>query len=266
MTAPESIVEFLKVSFSHGDKLILHNANFSLAAGKITSIVGPSGCGKSTVLRLIAGLLKPLSGHITCRTDNTEFPHSNNSARFNNSGNQLRFLFQNYDAYPWYTVWENIKLGSGPSAHPDNQEIENLLAEVGLLAERNRYPEELSGGMRKRLGLARCLIAKPAILLLDEPFSSLDIDTRYDMYALLQQLWQETGCAIVIVTHDIHEAILLSDKIIVLSHPPVSEPAMIDINLQHPRTDDITQTNTYLSIRQSIVESLKLAGINSRSN
>lgn len=254
--AQEAIVEFDNVSFSYGNKPILHNVNFSIAAGQITSIVGPSGCGKSTVLRLIADLLSQKSGHITRACDNA------NAKDTVNTGNRLRFLSQNYDAYPWYTVWENIKLGSGSAAYPHDREIEKLLDEVGLLADRNRYPAELSGGMRKRLGLARCLITKPAVLLLDEPFSSLDIDTRYDMYSLLQQLWQETGCAIVIVTHDIHEAILLSDKIIVFSKPPVTEPKTMDVNLQHPRTDDITQTSTYLSIRQSIVEGLKLSGIN----
>ncbi|MBI4533615.1 MAG: ABC transporter ATP-binding protein [Candidatus Melainabacteria bacterium] len=239
-------IEFVNVGFSYADKSVLLDVNIAFAAGQITSIVGPSGCGKSSTLRLIAMLAKQQSGCII---------HADSEAQ---SNGYLRFLHQNYDAYPWFTVWQNVKIGSGPPPYPDDAAVAQILEEVGLIAERSRYPTELSGGMRKRLGLARCLVRKPKVILLDEPFSALDIDTRYEMYALLQQLWQETGCAVIIVTHDIHEAIMLSDKIVAFGQPPVMQPEIIEIDFAHPRTDDITQSAKYAAIRQMIVGAIKL--------
>jgi len=215
-----------------------------VAAGQILSIVGPSGSGKSTLLRIIAGLESPQSGSLSvgngqgCR------------------GHRLGFLFQDYDAYPWHTVWDNVKVGSGPAPYPDDTVVSAILSEVGLIQEKDRYPAELSGGMRKRLGLARAVVRRPSILLLDEPFSSLDIDTRYDMYRLLQRLWRESGCAIVIVTHDLHEAILLADNVAVLPRNSGGQLETIPIPFAHPRDERVEDLPGYALVRQHITQAL----------
>lgn len=189
------------------------------------TLLGPSGCGKSTLLRLIAGLQKPTSGEI----------HVSNAM---NRG--VGMLFQDYDAYPWLSVHDNVKRGSGPEPFPSLAAVNETLAAVGLNDHAKKYPAELSGGMRKRLALARCIVRQPSILLLDEPFASLDLAARFDMYALLQETAcsskSTAGCSVVLVTHDIQEAILLSDRILVLSPRPMQLREVIAVPFAHPRS------------------------------
>lgn len=241
----QNLLQLSDVGFSYDNKTVIKDVSLEIASGEIVSILGSSGCGKSTLLRLIAGLERPSSGDI----------HGNNIV--------LRFLFQNYDAFPWFTVWENVHAGSGPPPYPSYSDVKAVLTEVGLWEDKDRYPAELSGGMRKRLGLARCLVRKPSIVLLDEPFSSLDIDTRWEMYELLQQLWSETACTIIIVTHDIHEAILLSDRIVVMPKTPAADLISIEVTLAHPRSEAISDCTEYIHLRHRIIDHLT-AGNGSR--
>ncbi len=240
------LVEVSNVEFAYTTEPVVHGASFSIERGEIVSILGPSGCGKSTLLRLIAGLEIPDTG--TILTD---------GASAGTNRELLRFLFQDYDAYPWYTVRENVELGSGSTPYPDNVVVDKILAQVGLKGSADRYPGELSGGMRKRLGLARCLVRHPALLLLDEPFSSLDIDTKYGMYDLVQRLWRDSGCAVILVTHDLHDAILLSDRILVASPKPMRLCEVINVPFDRPRGDQIYNSADYLRIRQQLTSLLR---------
>jgi NitT/TauT family transport system ATP-binding protein len=243
-----ALVEICNVSFAYDVKSVIENVTLTVDTGEIISLLGPSGCGKSTLLRLIAGLETPNTGFIKTR-----------GIKAGTNRNVLRLLFQDYDAYPWYTVWKNIQLGSGPKPYPSKEMVEKILKQVGLDNESNRYPGELSGGMRKRLGLARCMVSRPSLLLLDEPFSSLDIDTKYSMYDLVQKLWQETKCAVIMVTHDLHEAILLSDRILVSSPRPFRVRQVINIPFTRPRSSIIDNGKDYLNIRRSLIEYLRLS-------
>jgi NitT/TauT family transport system ATP-binding protein len=132
-----------------------------------------------------------------------------------------------------------------------------MLSQVGLADDRNLFPGELSGGMRKRLALARCLVRHPSLLLLDEPFSSLDVDTKYSMYELVQKLWQESGCAVIFVTHDLHDAILLADRIIVASPQPFTIRDIINVPFSRPRNDNIYDSPDYISIRRHLTSLLR---------
>jgi ABC-type nitrate/sulfonate/bicarbonate transport system ATPase subunit len=239
-------VEVSNVTFRYTSEEVISKTSFSVDEREIVTLVGPSGCGKSTLLRLIAGLEVPEKGHIL--TDGVEAGRNRDV---------LRFLFQDYDAYPWWTAWNNIRLGSGSRPYPADSAIKEMLSQVGLAAERDTFPGELSGGMRKRLALARCLVRRPSLLLLDEPFSSLDIDTKYGMYDLVQRLWQESRCAIVLVTHDLHDAILLADRIFVASARPLTILKVINVPFERPRNDKIYDSPEYIQMLRELTSLLR---------
>jgi ABC-type nitrate/sulfonate/bicarbonate transport system ATPase subunit len=233
------LIEIKQLCFSYNGEYVIENLNLDIRGGEIFVIVGPSGCGKSTLLRLIAGLEIPSRGEISIHKPENE-------------NNELRFLFQDYDAFPWYTAWENVKYSASRGYHSIDEKAAIILKRVGLWESRDKYPGELSGGMRKRLALARCLVTNPSLLLLDEPFSKLDVDTKYEMYALLQELQQEFHQTIVVVTHDLHEAILLGTRIMISAHLPLRIHALIDIPYQYPRTDLIINPQQYTEIMQQL--------------
>jgi ABC-type nitrate/sulfonate/bicarbonate transport system ATPase subunit len=239
-------VEISEVSFGYGSEEVISDISLSVDRGEIVSLLGPSGCGKSTLLRLIAGLEIPENGRIL-----TE------GAEAGSNRDVLRFLFQDYDAYPWWNVWDNLRLGSGSHPYPADSAIKEMLSQVGLAADRDVFPGELSGGMRKRLALARCLVRQPSLLLLDEPFSSLDVDTKYGMYDLVQKLWQESRCAVIFVTHDLHDAILLADRILVSSPRPLTIRKIIEVPFERPRTDKIYDSTTYIQMLRQLTSLLR---------
>lgn len=236
-----SVVEISDVSFRYGSDEVVSELSFSIDEGEVVALVGPSGCGKSTLLRLIAGLETPEDGQIRIH-----------GAAAGSDRDALRFLFQDYDAYPWLTVWDNVRLGSGASPYPPESAVEEILSQVGLAADRELFPSELSGGMRKRLALARCLVRRPSLLMLDEPFASLDLDAKYGMYDLVQRLWSETQCAVIIVTHDLHDAIHLADRIFVLSHGPLTIREVINVPFERPRSDQIYGSPNYIKIMRQL--------------
>ena len=232
-----SIVEITDVSFAYGTEDVVSRVNLGVEAGEIVSLVGPSGSGKSTLLRLIAGLEVPKNGQV-----------KTNGSIAGRSRDALRFLFQDYDAYPWYTVWENVKWGSGSGEAPSDHAVGEILTQVGLVGDGLRYPGELSGGMRKRLALARCLVRRPPLLLLDEPFSSLDINAKYEMYHLVERLWSDSRCAVILVTHDLEEAILLADRVIVAGNRPLHIRETIEVPFPRPRCEDVQDKAEYLTL------------------
>lgn len=247
------LVELKNVDFGYTETPVVRGLDLAVERGEIVSIMGPSGCGKSTVLRLIAGLEKPTGGACTYDWKKVEKPQR--------VSHLLRFSFQDYDAFPWRTVRQNLLLG-GASEHGAHNafDVDDLLKKIGLAGHEKKYPAELSGGMRKRLALGRSLAGKPHIVLLDEPFSSLDTDARHEMYDLLQALWAEWHCLIIIVTHDTHEAILLSHRILISERLPFRIRGEIEVPFEHPRKESISVSNEYLAVAHRIRELLRING------
>ena len=219
----------------------LDRVSFAVARGEFLAIVGPTGCGKSTILSLAAGLLRPTSGRIL--TFNTPLDRLNRRAAY---------LFQQDVLLPWKTALENVMLGPLLHRWPRGraaEEARRWLARVGLAGFEDRFPHQLSGGMRKRVALAQSLIVGPAILLMDEPFSALDVQTRELMENDLLTLWQEERKTIVFVTHDLEEAIALSDRVLVLAAGPGTRVIGTHaITLPRPR--DVTEVRLHPAFRE----------------
>ncbi|NLM21754.1 MAG: ABC transporter ATP-binding protein [Peptococcaceae bacterium] len=204
----------------------LRNLTFSCHRGEFVTIVGPSGCGKTTLLRIIAGLERQTTGEVLFKGSQVLGP-----------GHDRAIVFQEPRLFPWLTVEQNIAFGIRDSR--SKQEVESLtdksLALVGLKDFRQAYPHELSGGMAQRVAIGRALAFEPAALLLDEPFSSLDVSTRARLQGELLELWHKTGKTIILVTHNIAEALVLSQKIIIMSPAPGSVKEVLAIDLPYPR-------------------------------
>jgi NitT/TauT family transport system ATP-binding protein len=177
--------------------------------GEFRVLLGPSGCGKSTLLRMIAGLDKPTSGQVFVNGEIVTHP-----------GKDRGMVFQKYTSFPWLTVADNIAYGMKINGVPEAQRketVDRLLNSVGLTEFANVYPETLSGGMQQRVAIARTLALRPSVILMDEPFGALDAQTRSDMQQLLLEIWDETACTILFVTHDVEEAVYLADRIFIMS-------------------------------------------------
>jgi len=202
--------------------------DLSIARGEFVSMVGPSGCGKSTLLNMMAGFLPPSRGRIT--VDGAEVTDKPSPA--------IGYMFQKDTVLPWYSVRRNIGLGPrfhGVGAAEVRRRTDALLAIGRLEAFADAYPHQLSGGMRRRLALLMSLATEPRILLLDEPFGALDMHTRTSLQAELVRICNQFGQTVVLVTHDLEEAVTLSDRIIVLSGPPSTILLQERIDLPHPR-------------------------------
>lgn len=219
-----------------GHTAALQGVSFAASQGEFVAIVGPSGCGKSTLLRLVAGLLQPGSGEIAF----LNWPTPPRCA----------MVFQEATLFPWLQVVDNVTLGlemRGISAPVRHQRAVDLLQRMGLGASAEYYPHELSGGMRQRVGIARAWITEPEILLMDEPFRALDAQTRLVMQEELLHLWQERRTLVLYVTHDIDEALLLADRVLVMSGQPGRIREEIPVPLPRPR--DLTG-RSYLEIEE----------------
>ncbi|WP_251328115.1 ABC transporter ATP-binding protein [Haloplanus pelagicus] len=205
----------------------LDDVSLTVDDSEFVSVLGPSGCGKSTLLRIIDGLLEPTSG--TVAIDGTEV---------SGSGQDRGMVFQSFNLFPWRTVRKNIEFGlevAGVSKKERKQEAQKYIDLVGLQDFGDSYPKELSGGMQQRVGLARALAIDPEILLMDEPFGALDAQTRELMQTELLKIWSENQKTSVFVTHDIEEAIFLSDRVVVLTDRPGRIHEIIDVPFDRPR-------------------------------
>ena len=202
---------------------VLANLSFALPAGGFTALVGPSGVGKSTLVRLLAGLLRPSSGHIQYASDQ---PPS------------IGLMFQKDNLMPWRTAYENVRLPlevQGVAAAVADTAVRHMLNLVGLNGFSQSYPAQLSGGMAQRVALARALVHHPALLLLDEPFGALDALTRERMGQELLRIWAALPVTVFMVTHSIQEAVLLADEVMVMGGQPAKIAARIPIALPRPR-------------------------------
>jgi NitT/TauT family transport system ATP-binding protein len=205
---------------------VLEDVNLIVAPGEFVALLGPSGCGKSTLLRLIAGLETPRSG--TLRED---------EARITGPHPSRVVVFQDPTLFPWRSVWDNVALGLEAQGllRSQRQRVDDVLDLVGLSGFRNAYPHQLSGGMAQRVALARALVNDPKVLVLDEPLGKLDSLTRIAMQAELTELWQRKGFTTLLVTHDVEEALVLANRVVVLSDRPARVKADIAVARPYPR-------------------------------
>lgn len=222
--------------------------DLTFAAGQTTALVGPSGCGKSTLLRMIAGLDVPSGGEIS-------IDGRPPSETRDNAG--LSVAFQDPSLLPWRSVRKNIELALDLARRPrDARAIEQLIDLVGLDGFADTRPAALSGGMRQRAAIARALATKPALLLLDEPFGAVDELTRQQLANDLPGIWEATGTTTILVTHSVSEAVMLSDRIIVLSARPAEIVADIAVTLPRPRRAEIARDDTFIALVDEVFNAL----------
>lgn len=225
----------------------LNDVDLEIRPGEFISIIGPSGCGKTTLLRLIAGLDKPQSGELSI-----------DGSRITDVDPERGYVFQQGGLFPWLTVENNIAYGlkARKVFKQKKSDIRKYISMVGLDGFENSYPHQISGGMAQRVAIARALINEPKALLLDEPMGALDSFTRSDLQDKLLELWKENGTTMILVTHDIDEAIYLSDRIVIMTPRPGKISRIIDVDLPRPRQRG---SGDFLSMRRDILELFELA-------
>ncbi|HET9166789.1 MAG TPA: ABC transporter ATP-binding protein [Candidatus Angelobacter sp.] len=219
--------------------------------GEFRVLLGPSGCGKSTLLRMIAGLDKPTSGQVLVNGEVVTHP-----------GKDRGMVFQKYTSFPWLTVADNIAYGMKINGLPEAQRketVDRLLKSVGLTEFADVYPETLSGGMQQRVAIARTLALRPSVILMDEPFGALDAQTRSDMQQLLLQIWDETACTILFVTHDVEEAVYLADRIFIMSSHPGTIVEDVEVPFDRPRDLGLKEKNEFHELQHYVLGRLKSA-------
>ena len=226
----------------------LARCSLTVAAGEMVALVGPSGCGKSTLLRLLAGLERPTSGELWAGAERIEGPSA-----------ERGLVFQDPNLFPWLTVRKNIQSGlvARGVLREKRHEVDAFLRLVGLERFADSYPHQLSGGMAQRVALARALVNHPKVLLLDEPLGALDAFTRMRMQDEVLRLWRARGTTMLLVTHDIDEAIYMCDRIVLMTPRPGRIERIIDVQLPRPR-----QRNSpdFMALRAEILEELHFAG------
>jgi NitT/TauT family transport system ATP-binding protein len=241
----DSIITFENVGVTFGDERIYDRLSFDVRRGEFVCILGPSGCGKSTSLRMIGGLLDVSVGRVTVdgRSPRDAWP-------------EIAFVFQSPRLVPWRTALDNVLLGSDLRFGAGDREgrrarATELLSLVGLAGDARKYPSMLSGGERQRVAIARALSVNPKIVLMDEPFSALDLNMRARLRVEMQRIWLETGKTVVFVTHDIDEALQLADRTVVLSNKPTRVLEIIELQTPRPRAPGDRDLDTH---RQKLVK------------
>lgn len=232
-----------------GSKIIaLDKINLDIKAGSFVSLIGPSGCGKTTLLRAIAGLNFADSGEIYI-----------DDSRVTGAGADRGYAFQQANLFPWLNIYQNIAFGLKARGVYKEQkdEIDKMIEKVGLKGFEKSYPHQISGGMQQRASLARALVGHPKVLLLDEPLGALDAFTRMNMQDMILDIWEEYNMTMIMVTHDVDEAIYLSDQVVVMSARPARVQKVIDIKEFRPR--DRGQ-DSFMKYRKDILEILNFAG------
>jgi NitT/TauT family transport system ATP-binding protein len=254
-TPPKLAVENIQKTFFKSVKddvvgiPVLNGVSLSVSQGEFVSVIGPSGCGKSTLLRIIDGLIQPEGGRVLVDGRVVSGP-----------GSDRAVVFQYFGLYPWRSVLRNVEFGlelKGVAAK-ERQEIALAnIAQVGLRGFENHYPHELSGGMRQRVGFARALSLDPQIILMDEPFSSVDEQTRELLQEQLLELWSATRKTILFITHSIDEAVYMANRVVVMGARPGRIVEEITVDLPHPRTSEVRALPRFGEIRAHAWEILK---------
>lgn len=232
------MVKLTGICHAYDGKTVLENQNLTVLPGQRIALMGPSGVGKTTLLRTVLGLLKPDSGTLE------------NSFR-------TAAVFQEPRLLPWRTAAENVNLVLSDKA-ATMETAKHWLAKLGLEDAGDKYPEELSGGMQQRVAIARALASQPKLLVMDEPYASVDAQTRADLEDLLLRIQRQLGITVLVVTHDIDESVYLADHIIVLSTPPSVVAETIEVDLPHPRDQVTTKTDPrFVEIRGHVAQLLR---------
>ncbi|WP_459673279.1 ABC transporter ATP-binding protein [Acidisoma sp. 7E03] len=235
----------LRYSSGGNSVLALDHVSLDVREKEFAVIVGPSGCGKSSLLYLAAGLLDSTGGEIVVAGDEVTGP-----------GRDRGMVFQAYTLFPWLTVAENVEFGLKRRKIPVRERQETVayyLNEVGLSQFAQHYPKQLSGGMKQRVAIARALANDPKILLMDEPFGALDSQTRATMQKLLLRVWEHSHKTVLFVTHDIDEAIILGDRVHVMTARPGRMKAVVDIEIPRPRSLDMMLDPDFIAIKRQIL-------------
>ena len=227
---------------------VLKDINLNIDDGELVCLLGPSGCGKTTLLRLIAGLDQPTSGEIIANGEKVVEPSGDRAV-----------IFQQYSLFPWLTVLQNVTFGlemTNKGSKEENIETaERYLTRVGLIDFKDSYPHELSGGMKQRVAIIRSLLNHSPILLMDEPFSALDMQNRHKLQGQLIGVWKRFENTIVFVTHDVDEAVYLADKIVIMDKNPGRINKIIEVDIERPRKRD---SKEFIALQESIVENLDM--------
>jgi NitT/TauT family transport system ATP-binding protein len=228
----------------YGDLDVLSDLSLTVGGHEIVSIVGPSGCGKTTLLRCVGGLNQLNAGEIRIEGQWVEKPLPS-----------VSMVFQHFGLFPWRNLWNNIAYGL-KLKHTPRSEIERRVGEaielVGLKGFEHAYPHQLSGGMQQRAGLARALVMEPRLLLMDEPFSAIDAQTREQLQFELLRIWDRRPTAMMFVTHSIDEAVLMGDRVVVLAGRPSHVRAVRTVNLPRPRDRSVVSSPAFINLREQV--------------
>ena len=232
------------LNLHYGDFHALKDVNMKIEANKITAFIGPSGCGKSTLLNIIAGLLEPTSGAVYC-----------DGKEVKGTGTDRGVVFQQYALFPWLTVKKNVMFAlemRGIKGKQAEEEAMKYLEMVQLEKFAEHYPKELSGGMKQRVAIARAYAAEPEVLLMDEPFGALDAQTRTQLQTELLETWQREKKTCFFITHDVDEAIILAQRVIVMSARPGRIKDIVDIDIPYPRDQETKMSPRFMELKNHI--------------
>lgn len=240
-------IEGVWKEFAKGERrvLALQEISLNVAEREFVAILGPSGCGKSTLLNMVAGFDRPTRGSVRVTGAEITVPSPSRAV-----------VFQEPALFPWLSVTENVVFGpktQRQSAADYRHRAAQIIEQVGLRGFEASYPAELSGGMRQRVGIARVLIMEPQVLLMDEPFGSLDAQTRMLMQELLLRVWERHHQTVLFITHDIEEALLLADRVCVMTARPGRIKKSIDVNIPRPRAIEITMSPEFNALRREVL-------------
>ena len=244
-------VEDASIVFGKGDgaHIAVAHCDLNIKPGEFVCLLGPSGCGKSTLLNAVAGFVNPTHGSVKVDGELITKP-----------GPDRGMVFQQYSLFPWKTILENVAFGpkqQGATQVHAEQTAKTFIGMVGLSAYQYSYPEELSGGMKQRVGIARALANYPRVLLMDEPFGALDAQTRLIMQENLLEIWSEFKNTVLFVTHDVDEAVFLADRVIVMSASPGRIIADININLNRPRSPEVSTDPEFMRIKKDCLQFIR---------
>jgi len=228
----------------HGEVVALNGVSLDIRENEFITVVGPSGCGKSTLLNIMAGLLEPTSGTVTC-----------SGKVVTGTGPDRGVVFQQYALFPWLTVWKNIRFPlemKGIKGEEADRIAMKYLKMVDLEKFKDHYPKELSGGMKQRVAIARAYAAEPEVLLMDEPFGALDAQTRTQLQQELLDTWEKEQKTCFFITHDVDEALILGERVVVMSARPGRIKEIIDIDIPYPRNQETKMTPRFLELKNQI--------------
>ena len=237
------------VSKNFGQKEVLQDIVLDITEGEFVSILGPSGSGKSTLFHVIGGLLKPDQGSIFL-----------NDQEITGKRGFISYMPQHHVLFPWRTVLQNVLLGQELQGNQDQQKALDMIQKAGLAGYEHSLPDALSGGMKQRASFIRALLSQQPLILLDEPFSALDEFTRQDMQQWLQDTWMEYKRTILFITHNIEEALFLSDRIVILSTKPASVIKQFKVPFERPRTEKLVLSNEFLKWKRMVAENIVRQG------